>query len=87
MILFQLVFDDGVIVPVNESILVCLVLDNTHLGIHVVLHLEVIAVQMVWSDVQQHGNIGTEVIHIVELEGTEFNDIIFMRVLRNLQSQ
>ena len=42
---------------------------------------------MVGRDVEQNGNIGTEVIHIVELERREFNDVVFMRLFGNLQCQ
>ena len=42
---------------------------------------------MVRCDIQQDGDIGTEVVHIVELERTQFDDIIFVRLLCHLQSQ
>ena len=64
-----------------------LVLDDTHLCIHVVLHLEVVTVQMVRRDIQQDGDIRTEIVHIVELETAEFDDIILMRFLCYLQGE
>lgn len=47
----------------------------------------VVSVQMVRSDIHQYGNIGTEVIHIVQLERAEFDDIIVMMLFGYLQSQ
>ena len=38
----------------------------------------VVAVQMIRCDVHQYGDIGTEVIHIVQLERTELDDVIVM---------
>ena len=34
---------------------------------------------MVWSDVEQDGHIGTELIHIVELETAQLDDVVLMR--------
>ena len=42
---------------------------------------------MVRGDIQQNGDVGTEVVHIVQLEGAEFDDVVFMRILGNLKSQ
>ena len=42
---------------------------------------------MVRRNVQQHGNIGTEVIHIVQLERRELDDVVFMGFFCHLQSQ
>ena len=44
VILLQLALDDRVIVPIDEGILRGLVADDTHLGIHIVLHAVVITV-------------------------------------------
>ena len=87
VVFLQLFLDDGVIVPVDESILRGLVLDDTHLGVHIVLHLEIISVQMVGGDIQQNSYVGTEVVHVVQLEGTQLDDVIVVWILCNLQSQ
>ena len=87
VILLQFLAYDGVVVPVDEGVLLCLVLDDTHFGVHIVLHLEVVAVQVVWRDVQQDGDVGTEVIHVVQLERAEFDDVVFVRVFGDLQCQ
>ena len=87
VVFLQFGLDDGVVGPVDEGITVGLVLDDTHLGIYIVLHLEVVTVQMVGGDVQQDSDIGPEIIHVVELERTEFDDIVCVRILSHLQSQ
>ena len=69
---------DRVIVPEDEGVIGGLVLCNTELGIDVVLHAMVVSVQMIRCDVHQYGDIGTEVIHIVQLERTELDDVIVM---------
>ena len=42
---------------------------------------------MVGGDVEQDGNVCTEVIHIVQLERTELNYVVLMWLLGNLQRQ
>ena len=42
---------------------------------------------MVRRNIQQNGNIGTEIIHVVELETAEFDNVIFMRLLCHLQGK
>ena len=68
VVLLQFALDDGVIVPVDERVLVGLVLYDAHLRVHVILHTVVVAVEMIGRDVQQNGDIGVEVVHVVELE-------------------
>jgi len=87
VVFLQLPFDDGVVVPVDEAVFLCLVLYDAHLGVHVVLHAVVVAVEVVGRDVQQDGDVGTEVIHVVQLEGTQFDDVVFVWVLGHLQGQ
>ena len=87
VILFQFLFDNRVVIPIDEGILRSLILYNAHLGIHIVLHLEIVTIQMVRGDIQQNGHIGTEIIHIVQLKRRQFNDVVFMRIFSNLQSQ
>ena len=85
--LLQFLLDDGVVVPVNEAVLRRLVLCDAHLGVGIVLKLIVVAVQMVGGDVQQDGNVGPEVVHIVELKTAQLYDVILMWVFGHLQSQ
>ena len=68
VVFLQLGFDDGVIIPIDESVFWCLVLYNTHLRINIVLHAVVVSVQVIGRYVQQDGNVGTEIVHIVELK-------------------
>ena len=87
VVFLQLALDDGVVVPINKGVVGGLVLNDAHLGVHVVLHAVVVAVQMVGGDVQQNGNVGAEVIHIVQLERTQLDDVVFVRILGHLQGK
>ena len=87
VVFLEFATDDGVVVPVDECVLLGLILQDAHLGVDIVLHLVVVAVEMVGGDVEQHGNIGAEVVHVVELERREFDDVVFMWVFSHLQSQ
>ena len=42
---------------------------------------------MVGGDVQQNGDVGAEVIHVVQLERAQLNHIIGMRVFCHLQGK
>ncbi len=66
--LAKLGLDYGVVLPENKRVLRCLVADDAELGVDIVLHLVVVAVEMVGSDVEHHGDVGFEVVHIFELE-------------------
>ena len=87
VVLVELVLDYRVVVPVDERVVGCLILYDTHLGIYIVLHTEVVAVEMVGGDVEQDGDICVEVVHVVELERTELDDVVFVRILSHLQSK
>ena len=73
--------DDGVFVPVDEEVLLVLILQDAHLGIDVVLHLVVVAIQMVGCNVHDDRDVGLEVIHVVQLETGQFDDVV-VKVLR-----
>ena len=75
-ILAELCADDGIVVPVDEGIFLCLVLHDSHFGIGILLHRTFVAVQMVGRYVEQNGNVRTEVVHVVELETAEFDDVV-----------
>ena len=70
VILFQFLFYYRVIVPIDERVVFCLVLDYAHLRIDVVLHAVVITVEVVRGYVKQYGDVRAEVVHIVKLERT-----------------
>ena len=74
----QFASDDGVVVPENECIVIRLVLQNAKLGVNVFLHIVMVAVEMVWGDVHQHGNVSPEIIHVIELERAELNNIVIV---------
>ncbi len=83
----QFALDDRVIVPENEGIFRCLVLRDAELGVHIILHLVIITVQMIGCDVHQYGNVGAEVVHVIQLERTKFNYIIIMLFRCHLQGK
>ncbi|OAV74510.1 hypothetical protein Barb7_01987 [Bacteroidales bacterium Barb7] len=79
--------DDGVVIPEDESIGVGLVLEDAEFGVRIVLHLVIISVQMVGGDIQQDGDVGFEVVHIVQLKAAQLNHINCVRVFRHLQGK
>ena len=85
--LCQFAFNDRVVVPEDKSVGRSLILGDTEFGIDVILHTMIVAVQMVRSNIHQYGYIRTEVIHIIQLERTQFDNIIVMVVFGYLQSQ
>ena len=87
-IALQFFLDDGIVCPIDKGIVLSLVLHNTHLGIGIVLHAVVIAVQMVGSDVEQYCDVGPELVHIVELEAAQLNDVVIeVPAFRYLQGE
>ena len=87
VILFQLAADYRVVVPIDEGVVYRLVLQYAHLGVHVVLHTVVVAVEVVGRDVEQYGYVGAEVVHVVKLERAKLYDIVFVRVFGHLQGK
>ena len=59
---------DRIVLPVDEVIVGSLVAKNPELGRHIILHLVVVAVHVVGRDVHDHGDVGLEVIHVLQLE-------------------
>ena len=53
--------NNGIVVPEYKSIFGRLVLENAEFGIHIVLHLVVITVQMIRRYVQQDGDVRLEI--------------------------
>ena len=85
-VFMKLLLYDWVVIPKNECIFLRLVLDDTELGIYIILHLVFVSVQMVWSDVHHYSDISMEFIHVVQLEAAKFNHIIIIVVFCNLES-
>ena len=83
----QFAFDDGVVIPEDEGIFRCLVLRDTELCVHIVLHAVVVAVQVVGRNIHQHGNVGAELIHVIQLERTKLNHVVIMLIRGHLQSK
>ena len=79
--------DDGVALPVDERVIGLLVAGDTHLGVHVVLETEIVAVEVVGGDVHQYGDMCAETVHIVQLEGTEFDHVPLLVVQCHLQGE
>ena len=85
--LLHLFLDDGVVVPEYEAVVLRLVLRDSHLGVGVVLKLEVVPVEMVRRYVEQDGDVGVEVVHVVELERAQLYDVVVVWVFRHLQRE
>ena len=68
MMFLDLAGDNRVIIPKDESIFLCLILNNTEFGIHIILHFIIITIQMIGSNIQQNSYISLEIIHIIQLE-------------------
>ena len=84
MVAPQLLGDNWIILPEYERIFTRLIARDAELGGGIVLHLVIIAVQVVGRDVEQHGDISLEFIHVVELETAQLNDIHVMVLGRHL---
>ena len=83
----QFTLDYRVIVPKDETVLVCLILDDAHLW-----HSHSFACSCRSGpdgrrNVEQNSNIRAEVVHVVQLETAQLDDIVFVRVFCHLQSQ
>ena len=76
-----------VIIPVYECVVGLLVLQYAQFGIHIILHLVTVAVHVVGCYVQQYRHIGAELIHVVELETAELNNVVILVAFGNLQCQ
>ena len=64
----NLAIDDWVFAPIDKRILARLVARDTELRIHIILELMVVSIQVVRRDIEQDGNIRTEVVAVVQLE-------------------
>ena len=81
----DLLADDGVVLPIDEVVVFGLVLEDAEFGGHVVLHLVVVAVEVVGGDVHDHGDVCLELIHVFKLEAGELDDVGGMGVFRHLE--
>ena len=75
VVLCKLARDVFIVCPIDEAVVGSLVLGDAHFRANVAHHFKVVAVEMIGGDVEQHGNVGTEVVHIVELERGDFQYI------------
>ena len=76
-----------ILCPIDKGIVGGLILDYAHLGVNVVLHIEIVPIEMVGGDIHEHGYVSAEGEHIVELETAELDDIDILGVFKYLQSQ
>ena len=74
----QLSYGDFVVGVEDETVVRPEVAGYLHLGLCVVLHLVVVAVQMVGSDVCDDCYVGPEIIGVVELEAADFQHIVIV---------
>ena len=87
VVLCQFLLHDWIVVPKDESIVLRLVTSDSHLRIDIVLHLEVVTVQVVGGDIHQHSNVSTEVVHVIQLEARQFNHIVIEMLFCHLKRQ
>ena len=57
---------------------------DSHLGIHISLHLIIIPVEMVRCDIQNHSNVGLKVIHTLQLKTAHLQHIVVIMFCCNL---
>ena len=87
VILRQFLCHHRIVIPIYEAIVFGLVLQYSHLRVYIVLHAVVVTVEMVGSDVQYNGDIGTEVVHVVKLERAELYHVAVVRILSHLKGE
>ena len=61
-----------VVGPIDEVVFRLLVADDAHFRFDVALHHVAVAIEVVGGDVEQHGDIRAKIVHVVELEGGDF---------------
>ena len=84
---FVEVLDCDLIVGVeDEAVLRTEVLREAELGFHVVLHLVVIAVKVVRSDVRDDRDVRTEIVAVVELETADLQHVVVKVLGGHLES-
>ena len=84
---FHFPVNDRVFSPVDERIVCRLVTRDTELGVDVVLELKIVPVEVIRRDVQQDGYIRLEIVHIIQLEGTQFNHVIVVLLMCHLEGE
>ncbi|MPM66443.1 hypothetical protein SDC9_113350 [bioreactor metagenome] len=82
----QFLFNDRIIIPEDEGIVLRLILSYPKLSVNIVLHVVIITIQVVGRYVHQYGNVCTEVVHVIQLETTQLNNIVVVLFGCNLQS-
>ena len=87
VIFWQFATNDGIVVPIDERIVCRHVLNDAELGVDVVLHAEVVTVEVVGGDVEQDGDVGLETVHVVELERAELDDVDLVGLLCHLEGE
>ena len=76
-----------VAIPIDDMIRGGEVLDDTELRVDVVLHLVVVAIHVVGSDVHDHCDVCAELVHVVQLEARQFDDVIVEVLGGHLQGE
>ena len=72
----EVAYGDFVVGVEDEAVFGAQILDNTEFGADVILHLVVVAVEVVGGDVGDDGDIRPEVIAVVQLEAADFEDVV-----------
>jgi len=85
--LAQLGLDHRVVLPEDEGVGGRQVVEDAELGVDIVLHLVVVTVEVVGGDVHDHRHVGLEIVHVLELERAELDDVYVVVLAGHLQRQ
>ncbi len=64
----QVLHSHRVILTINKKVIFCLILHDPELTVDVIPELIIIAVQMVFRDIGQYGDVRSESLYIVQLK-------------------
>ena len=67
---------DGIVRVEDEAVVRTQVPGDVELRCHIVLDIVVVAVEMVWGDVGDDGDVRAEIVNVVKLETGDFQDVV-----------
>ena len=74
--LVQMPYCNLVVGVEDEAVLRTQVAGDAELGLHIILQIVVVAVQMVWRDIRDDGYVRAEIVAAVQLEAADFQHVI-----------